>query len=300
MTSSPPLPNTVAIGVTLEPEFEAVAKWIRSLFGPECRLVLVHAVELPSLPSFLSGGMATQDQIRDALVSQAEGALREVADRIDAGSCEVVVRVGRAHEVLHSVTQEVGAGLLVVRRHEEQPIRKRILGSTAERVVVSSPVPVLVLGEGEPGALPTRILATIDGSGVTPDVLGWARTIAAATGAEIHVLHVLDAQTQARARLVSSPTHAEEMRTTLLEETDEWIEKTLEAAGLDQGAVKTRLVIGRPAPEILTAEEELGTGLVILGSRGQGAVQTLLLGSVARKVVHEAESPVFVIPDPSD
>jgi nucleotide-binding universal stress UspA family protein len=52
---------------------------------------------------------------------------------------------------------------------------------------------------------------------------------------------------------------------------------------------------GRPAEEIVVLAEELDAGLVVVGSRGLGAVKRLVVGSVAEGVVSLAPCPVLVV-----
>ena len=54
------------------------------------------------------------------------------------------------------------------------------------------------------------------------------------------------------------------------------------------------LKLGRPAEEIVNLAEELGAGLVIVGSRGLGSLRRTVLGSVSENVVRYAPCPVFV------
>jgi nucleotide-binding universal stress UspA family protein len=58
--------------------------------------------------------------------------------------------------------------------------------------------------------------------------------------------------------------------------------------------VERRVVRGRPATVILAEAELLGAELIVIGSRGYGPIQTLLLGSVSTEVVDHASCPVLV------
>jgi nucleotide-binding universal stress UspA family protein len=60
---------------------------------------------------------------------------------------------------------------------------------------------------------------------------------------------------------------------------------------------ETHLKSGEPDKEILRMAEDLGAGLIVIGSRGLGAVSRTLMGSVSESVVRHAHCPVFVVRD---
>lgn len=55
------------------------------------------------------------------------------------------------------------------------------------------------------------------------------------------------------------------------------------------------VVAGDPATAIVKLAPELGCGLIVMGTRGMGAVAGLALGSVAAKVLHLADIPVMLV-----
>jgi nucleotide-binding universal stress UspA family protein len=55
-----------------------------------------------------------------------------------------------------------------------------------------------------------------------------------------------------------------------------------------------RLLDGDPAGELARASS--GLDVLVVGSRGYGAVRTVLLGSVARELVRTSACPVVVVP----
>lgn len=58
--------------------------------------------------------------------------------------------------------------------------------------------------------------------------------------------------------------------------------------------LRTRVVFGRPASVIVDEARELGSDLVVIGSRGHGAMASAVLGSVAAEVVDHAACPVLI------
>ena len=59
--------------------------------------------------------------------------------------------------------------------------------------------------------------------------------------------------------------------------------------------VEVHARIGRPDAEIVGLADELGAGLIVLGSRGLGPLRRALMGSVSDSVVRHAHCPVLVV-----
>ncbi len=62
---------------------------------------------------------------------------------------------------------------------------------------------------------------------------------------------------------------------------------------------RTELLSGDAADEIVALADSIDSDLIVIGSRGHGAVASALLGSVSRGVLHEARRPVLVVPTSS-
>jgi nucleotide-binding universal stress UspA family protein len=74
------------------------------------------------------------------------------------------------------------------------------------------------------------------------------------------------------------------------------LESTLAGArrsGLE--VVSTLGEAGEPATEIARVAQEKGVDQIVMGTHGRGAVGSLLMGSVAQRVVHLAKVPVVLV-----
>ena len=58
----------------------------------------------------------------------------------------------------------------------------------------------------------------------------------------------------------------------------------------------TELLVGNPADEIVAYADSKDVDMIVIGSRGHGAIASALLGSVSHAVLHEARRPVLVVP----
>jgi nucleotide-binding universal stress UspA family protein len=57
----------------------------------------------------------------------------------------------------------------------------------------------------------------------------------------------------------------------------------------------SHLGVGRPDAELVEEAEEIGAGLIVMGSRGYGPIRQALVGSVSDSVVRHAHCPVLLV-----
>jgi nucleotide-binding universal stress UspA family protein len=70
------------------------------------------------------------------------------------------------------------------------------------------------------------------------------------------------------------------------------VEKVLAAGGT---VAQAHLSMGEAAPEIVVLADEIGAGLIVMGSRGRGGIGRALMGSVSEFVVRHARCPVTIV-----
>ena len=135
---------------------------------------------------------------------------------------------------------------------------------------------------------PTKILLATDGSEDAAQAREAAVDLARKGSSELHLVHVWHD--------VPSPyAHAfvkRELKRQGQEILDEQVTKIKEAGGT---VTKAHLKRGRTSDEVIRLSEELGAGLLIVGSRGRGRVRRILMGSHSEDIVHHAHLPVLVL-----
>ena len=145
-------------------------------------------------------------------------------------------------------------------------------------------------------AFPTRMLLATDGSEDAGRAALAAVDISKRTGSELHVVHVLPQFPRYAYPGITPEIYSYVLDSTLREARDLLDEqaKRIEDGGGRVAQTHTRR--GPAADEILDLAEELGAGLIVVGSRGLGPVKHLILGSVSEGVVHGGAScPVLVM-----
>ena len=111
--------------------------------------------------------------------------------------------------------------------------------------------------------------------------------LARKSGSELHVVHVWHDVPGFAHRYVKA-----ELRRQGQEILDEEVRKIEEAGGT---VAEAHLRGGRTSDEVVALSDELGVGLLVLGSRGLGTVQRILMGSHSEEIVHHAHVPVLVL-----
>jgi nucleotide-binding universal stress UspA family protein len=147
---------------------------------------------------------------------------------------------------------------------------------------------------------PTKILVATDGSREAILAAQSAAQIANETHSELHIIYVRPRSVPPQPGHFVGPEVAEhqlQSEQELLERKAQRIldaqVKEIEAAG--GSAAQTHLGVGKPAEEIVALGEELGAGLIVVGSRGRGGLRRALIGSVSDSVVRHAHCPVLVV-----
>ena len=64
------------------------------------------------------------------------------------------------------------------------------------------------------------------------------------------------------------------------------------------GSLETRLIVGRPVPNILEVAEDVDARLIVMGSQGLTGLAHLLIGSKAEQVVRMSKIPVTIVKGP--
>lgn len=137
------------------------------------------------------------------------------------------------------------------------------------------------------------ILLAVDKSAPSDRAVLAARDLATLSGGTVHVLHVREVDVATGGKVPG----------TYERESDEDVESLLgkELAALREKDVKVTVDVrwardAEAARAIVDVAEEIGAGVVVMGSRGQSPLAALVVGSTAYKVLHAARRPVMIVP----
>lgn len=212
-------------------------------------------------------------------------------------SVEQVVRTDLPHQAILRYAADEGIDLVVMGSHGRSGVDRYILGSTTEKVVRLSDVPVLTVrtAHEDDARYPyTDVLVPTDGSAAAAAAIGPGVDIASTYDARLHALSVVD-----------TVSLGIDVRSEAIAET---LEETARSAVADVQAEATRAAVrsiettveyGYPYRGIRSYVEEHAIDLVVMGTHGRSGVERYLLGSVAEKLLRTSPAPVLTVRQPA-
>lgn len=143
---------------------------------------------------------------------------------------------------------------------------------------------------------PRKILLATDGSEEATLATEAATELSKNTASEVHLAYVLPTPE----RLAYPHHYPPEVREDIFEQAQkdagEFLDKQAEQIRSGGGSVtEAHVRTGRPDHEIVSLSDDLGVGLIVIGSRGLTGMRRALLGSVSDSVVRHAHCPVMVV-----
>ena len=204
-----------------------------------------------------------------------------VREELEADADRVEVEAGRgpAASVLLAAAARTGADMLIVGARGLGGFAGLLLGSVSQECVEHSPCPVVVL-RGESDSSGGPIVVGLDGSEGATRALEWVVDLAEATGARIVAVNapILGANNA------------------MMDAAREALEQSCTPIGARGVPYETRIESGDARTALEQVAEETDASLLVVGTRGLGAVRGLLLGSVAGYVARYSHRPIAIVP----
>lgn len=296
--------NRMVVAMDLSDAAIKAAKWASERFAPNAEMILAHVIEPPDLPHFARHVLPPSEVVESAAREYATTRLHEIATYLTPGSTRSEIRVGKPHEQITRLVRELNADLVVIGPHSDRPRPSKFLGTTADRIVRTSPVPVLV-AINPPAGQPRNLLVPVDDLSITPTLLEWTHDLSDTFDADVTLLHVWSNAIYSHVASMSyatakSETDARrEINKELQEAGVHWLEEVART-GLERQRVTAAVTYGNPGDATVEMAASMHADLIVLGRRGSGRVAPALLGSTVGTVLHGASCPVLVVTEPHE
>jgi nucleotide-binding universal stress UspA family protein len=139
-----------------------------------------------------------------------------------------------------------------------------------------------------------KLLVAIDGSDHARRALDYALKLAKnSSRIELHIVTVQpEPNVYGEIQVYVTEEHMAQLQR---QHSKDILDPALEAARDAGVAYTSEILIGNTAEKIVKRAEELGCDGIVIGTQGRGAIGSLLMGSVAIKVVHLTRLPVTLV-----
>ncbi|MFQ5508670.1 MAG: universal stress protein [Leptospirillia bacterium] len=139
-----------------------------------------------------------------------------------------------------------------------------------------------------------RILFPTDFSEHAAHAQRYALSLARQFEAELHIIHVVQLFSYVVDFGMDNSEQYEKVQATLQKMMDELTDSLAD----EPIPINGELVQGDPVGEIIRIAREENSNLIVMGTHGRTALEHMLIGSVAEKVVRKAPVPVLTVPMP--
>lgn len=241
-------------------------------------------------------------EAREWALHSAEEYLAGVARLFSLGRVKVRAMPGEepVEEIL-AVSRDEGIDLIAMSTRGRSGLGRWVYGSTADKLLQSSPVPLLLLRprEKKEGGLWERepvdaLVVPLDGSGLAESALSYVEELARKMAFNISMIQVVP-QVGMTYPVGEHYTYDPRLDRDMENAAVSYLRQ--KQAELQQKGFKVEYQVrrGNPAAGIIDFAEERGSSLIVMSTHGRSGIGRWLLGSVADRVLRASFSPVLLL-----
>lgn len=285
-------PRTWVVGIDGSPSSRHAALWAGAHVdgrGNELHLLTAwHVPYLAPMTAWRGPPTAASQEFGSSSHQQVERLAAELRSAVDVPVETIVCQGGAAACLLDAAGH---ATLLIVGSRGRGGFARLALGSTSTQCATHAEVATAVIPRGAPIGPIRRIVVGVDGSTNSLAAAHWALDFADA-GTVVECLMVWDATpliATDEAFVLPEATEAVHRR---FAETMKELRQSSDRSDLE---IAERFEEGFPRRVLRDAAAH--SDLLVMGARGQGAIGSMLLGSVSSWLLHHLDRPIVVVPD---
>lgn len=241
----------------------------------------VYASSFVAPPYFTAGRMQELEVQFQQSQEEARQALGEFVRKslpAGAGPVEAMVVEATPGDGILATAASSAADLIVMGTRGRTGLERYWMGSVTERVLRLAQIPVLVFRESAvgPSGGPSHVLCPVNNTALARRALKEAVELARSFSARLTIVHV------------------EEDGTAVGGDFCQWVPEEMRG----ECEVKTVLVKGHAAEEIVRLARDEAVDLLVIGARHRRFSDTTVIGTTTARVVRHAPCPVLSIVEP--
>jgi nucleotide-binding universal stress UspA family protein len=229
-----------------------------------------------------------------------ESYLVSLAEKLHAAGIHVssLVLEGKKKDITSQIVAEQKIDLVITSTRGQSGEKNWLRQGLSSHLVRQLDIPVLLVQvfESGPPEAPhvSRILAALDGSAFSAQVLPYARFFGKVFGSEVMLISVPAVPESGKYRAPSSVMQSiRKLAVANMRKYINMVAKTLQEDGLQ---VRTIVTGSYPARTVVDVGKREGVDMILITSQGRGGLDLLFMGSVAQLIVQLTDSPVFIVP----
>ncbi len=209
---------------------------------------------------------------------RAREALKSFSTEAGSDAETMTIEASDPYQGILEGAKAQNADIIVIGRRGKRGLARMMVGDATTKVVGHADCAVLVAPRA--AHLWTKgILLATDGSSFSEAAAGAAGHLARQAGLPVTVVSVV------------TSSHDEASRQEAKQVVSAKVER-LKNMGV---AAEGKVMEGRPDEAIIKFAEDIGADLIVVGSHGRAGLASVLLGSVAKRVIGQATCPVLVV-----
>lgn len=252
------------------------------------RLVLAHVVDDDQPEQLVTVAQQAAEGMLDEII-RTRLELRDV-------SCTPTVMLGEPFDGIVKAARSASADLIVIGAHRRQILKDIFTGTTVERVMRTSQVPVLMVN-AEPTNPYSLSLVAVDLSDCSRNAVMTADTLGFLAASRVVILHAFDPMAKGMLAYAGvDQTKIEEYVADVTLRARRELDDFLGALDLQVTGYSVLLKEGAAAKTIIDVANEIRPDLVVIGTHGRSGVAKVLLGSVAEEILQRLRHDVLIVP----
>ncbi|MGD9210151.1 MAG: universal stress protein [Desulfobacteraceae bacterium] len=276
----------LSYGITLAQEFDA-------------QLYLCHVTHLPPVVIHDSALFYPSDTL-STIEKEADRKIRALMEGQSVNWQPLILK-GPVADKISEVVIEKKIDLAIAATHARTGLRRLFLGSVTESLMRTIPCPLLIVNPSDQSFHKQtslspefrHILVGCDFSSDSDSAVRYGLSLAQEFQAELHLVHVIEPAGYREDSKQDSMDY--DLRRHLGKQFIEELQELVPADVRTWCEVRTACLAGRPHEELTKYAILNDIDLIILGIRGHGLMETMLLGSTTDRVIRQGANPVLSV-----